>query len=269
MCRFFGYLGSAPAKVDWQLARAENSLLAQSRRDRAGDSHRDGWGIGYYINGSPIVAWSPNPAGEDGKFLIAARSVCAHAVIAHVRDASVGAPALVNTHPFTYARWLFAHNGTVRQFEHVAPTLIAEIPTPLLSRRRGDTDSELVFYWLLARMMHAGVDVIQPRADLPALTEIVGVALKDLAGRCDQVKGSDELSRLNILLTDGSFLLATRWRHSLCWSERCAWSLHSSVKHRSGIFVASEPIDDQPWQEVADLSILSVDPSLQVSIRAL
>jgi predicted glutamine amidotransferase len=273
VCRFFGFLGSAPAKVDWHLARAGNSLLAQSRRDRAGDSHRDGWGIGYYVGGFPIVAWSASPAPDDGKFLIVAHSVCAHAVIAHVRDASVGVPALANTHPFTYGRWLFAHNGTVRQFDRVAPTLINEIPPALLTWRRGDTDSELVFYWLLAHLIRAGLDVTQPCADSTALSEIIAAAVKELGRRCDQAEADGEPSRLNLLLTDGSILLATRWRHSLYWSERRSSPLRSAftsnAKDRRGIVVVSEPIDEEPWQEVADHSLLTVDSSLQVSVRAL
>lgn len=273
MCRFFGFLGSAPAKVDWHLARAGNSLLAQSRRDRAGDCHLDGWGIGYYVGGFPIVAWSASPAPDDGKFLIAAHSVRGHAVIAHVRDASVGVPALVNTHPFTFGRWLFAHNGTVRPFERVAPTLIAEIPPALLTWRQGGTDSELVFYWLLARLMHAGIDISQPCVDFAATTAIMATAIKELGRRCDQAEAEGEPSRLNVLLTDGSMLLATRWRHSLYWSERRGSPFRSTfvsnARDRRGIVVASEPIDEEPWQEVADHSLLTIDSSLQVSIRAL
>jgi predicted glutamine amidotransferase len=256
MCRFFGFLGSAPAKVDWYLARAENSLLAQSRRDRTGNSHLDGWGIGYYAGDFPVVAWSASPAPTDGKFLIAAHAVRARAVIAHVRDASVGGASLVNTHPFTYGRWLFAHNGTVTPFEHVAPALTSEIPPALFSWRQGNTDSELVFYWLLARMMRAGMDLGQPCSDLPALRQILSAVVKELASACAQAGDNSEPSKLNFLLTDGSVLLATRWRHSLCWSSR-----------KNSVLVASEAMDQERWHEVADGTLLTVDSRLQVTMQ--
>jgi glutamine amidotransferase len=272
MCRFFGFLGSGPAKIDWHLRRAEYSLLAQSRCDRAGDSHRDGWGIGYYVDEFPVVAWSASPAADDRKFLVVANAIRPHAAIAHVRDASVGVPALINTHPFTYGRWLFAHNGTVRPFERVAPTLISEIPPGLLGLRQGDTDSELVFYWLLARMMKVDLDIVQPHTDFAVLTEVIAAAVKELAARCDEGEVQDEPSRLNILLTNGSNLLATRWRHSLSWSERVP-SLSagpaSKSKSRHGIVVSSEPTDEGQWQEVPDYSLLAVDSSLRVSVRTL
>jgi len=210
------------------------------------------------MNGFPIVAWSASPAPQDGKFLITANAVRAHAGIAHVRDASVGGPALVNTHPFTYGRWLFAHNGTVRPFERVAPTLTGEIPPALLTWRRGNTDSELVFYWLLARLMHAGIDIVSPITDLTALQQVIAAAVNELARRCDGSPDDVEPSKLNFLLTDGTVLLATRWRHTLCWSPR-----------PKAVLVASEPMDQEPWHEVADGTLLSVDTRLQVTMRPL
>jgi glutamine amidotransferase len=258
MCRFFGLLGSAPAKVDWYLARADHSLLVQSRGDRAGDSHVDGWGIGYYVDGFPVVAWSASAAAADGKFLIVAHAVRARAVIAHVRDASVGGAALVNTHPFTYGRWLFAHNGTVRPFERVAPALTREIPPALLTWRQGNTDSELVFFWLLARLLRAGMDLTRPCADLAGLKQILAAAAKELASLCHESGEQGEPARLNFLLTDGSVLLATRWRHSLCWSRRA-----------KSVLVASEPIDRERWHDVTDGTLLTVDNELQVTMQAM
>ncbi len=267
MCRFFGLLGTGPGKVDWHLVRAKNALVAKSRQDQAGNSHRDGWGIGYYVGRFPIVAWSASPAAEDNKFLITARAIASHAVIAHVRDASVGLPSLANTHPFTHGPWLFAHNGTVRNFAQVAPTLIAEIDPSLQVRRLGDTDSELVFYWLLSRLMRAGINPGQACGDLPQLARIVAAAVPELARRCEP-QSPDEPTRLNFLLTDGTVLLASRWRHSVFWAERLLAVPRRHHRHHA-VIVASEAIDDDPWQEIPDASLLTVNASLQTSVRLL
>jgi predicted glutamine amidotransferase len=257
MCRFFGFLGSAPAKTDWYLTRAENSLLAQSRHDLSGDSHGDGWGIGHYVNGLPVVAWSAAPASKDGQIEIISRAISSHAVIAHVRDASVGVSALANTHPFPYGPWLFAHNGTVRPFERVAPTLMEEIPAALLSWRRGNTDSELAFYWLLARMSRAGIDPMLPGSAPSVLSQVLAASVTELASRCARA-GNGEPAKFNFLLCDGTNLLATRWGHSLYWSRRS-----------NGVAIASEPVDPVSWQEVPERSLLCVDSALQVVSESL
>ena len=53
---------------------------------------------------------------SDSQFDELAKSVATTTLVAHVRQASVGGTALVNTHPFVYGRWVFVHNGTLQEF---------------------------------------------------------------------------------------------------------------------------------------------------------
>jgi glutamine amidotransferase len=79
-----------------------------------------------------------------------------------------------------------------------------------------------------------------------------------MASRCAQAGDNGEPSKLNFLLTDGSVLLATRWRHSLCWSAR-----------KNSLLIASEAMDQERWYEVADETLLTVDSRLQMMMQPL
>jgi glutamine amidotransferase len=181
-------------------------------------------------------------------------------VLAHVRNGSVGSRALANTHPFVFGRWLFAHNGTVTAFERVGPALAEETHPRFRSARHGSTDSEAVFYWLLSRMTEAGLETGRPCADLLSLTAFVGRAVVELAGRCEGA-GAEEPASLNLLLTDGAVLVASRWGRSLYW-QADRFGRHNAV-------IASEPTDASDWHEVPDHSVLSVDGDGRVNCSSL
>jgi predicted glutamine amidotransferase len=77
--------------------------------------------------------------------------------VAHVRNRTVGTPALENTHPFKRVLWgrdwVFAHSGTLPK---VKGKPLREF-TPV-----GDTDSEHAFCWLLAEL-HAAFPAGYPQ----------------------------------------------------------------------------------------------------------
>ncbi len=275
MCRLYGFRSNEETKVECTLARAQNALLIQSRGDMRGISHSDGWGIGFYRSNAPAVERRAAAAHADLHFGMAAERVFSETVIAHVRKATVGQPQIANTHPFTHGPWIFAHNGTVTGFEHVAPRMEDEIPPHLCALRRGTTDSELAFYWLLARMERAGISPERPADTLPPLAELLGTAVAELAGWCAEADPT-ETPRLNFLLTDGHYLIATRWNHTLYWVERdgirdCEICGIPHVHHTPGfpyraVIVASEPISHEEWQEVPDRSVVVVDGSVHTRI---
>ncbi|HMH92299.1 MAG TPA: class II glutamine amidotransferase [Streptosporangiaceae bacterium] len=60
--------------------------------------------------------------------------------------------------------------------------------------------------------------------------------------------GRDPGARLNLLLTDGQRILATRWKDTL-----------SVLRTEHGVAVASEPYDDDPrWADVPDFHLVDV-----------
>jgi glutamine amidotransferase len=256
MCRLYAYRGERPAPAAAALVGAPNALVRQSSCDLFGECHADGWGIGYYLEETPTVERGTEAAFVDERFRGAAERLRARTVLAHVRKGSVGDRALANTHPFVHRHWLFAHNGTVSALAQVGPELEREARPGFLIGRRGTTDSELVFCWLLSRMADAGIGP-DAAVDVSALAELFAAAVVDLAGRC-AVARDVEPARLNFVLTDGTVLLASRWGRSLHWSEALG-----------AVEVCSEPTGLGHWQEVPDRSLLVVDQRGRASLGPL
>ncbi len=279
MCRLYALLANQPTKVECTLIHAQNALMIQSRADMRGVSHTDGWGIAYYANGHvPTLVKRDTAAFQDLHFPVAVERAYAHTIVAHVRKATVGKPSVDNTHPFTHGPWVFAHNGTLAGFRQQEARLQQETIPRLLARRRGSTDSEMAFYWLLSRMHRAGIDPESPCRNLPGLAELLQEAVRELAGRCQEIP-TDQETRLNFLLTDGRILLVSRWNNSLYWVERpgvmdceiCGIP-HIHLEGESAYqatVVASEPISEENWQAVPDRSLVVVDQNIEARIQTI
>ena len=241
--------------------------LAQSCRDWRGDAHGDGWGIGYYDSGRPQVIRRPTAATEDAEFRHAAERVVAPAVVAHVRQASVGDRSIANTHPFTFGRWVFAHNGTVTGFDKLMPALVSETDPELRRQIGGTTDSEHAFFWLLSRLRRAGLAAEGPCSDLAGAAQVLADSVRTL-GASSAATRPDQPARLNFLLSDGAVFLASRFRHSLYWTNRrgpfAATPGASASATKRGVAVASEPIGEEGWAEVPEASVLTVDADFLV-----
>lgn len=256
MCRFLAYTADRPLAALGLLFHDRNALVTQSCCDVEGEKHGDGWGLGWYSDATPQLVKRPTAASDDPLFRSTAGSVTARLAIGHVRQASVGQLSEENSHPFTFGPWLFAHNGTVEGFDQVKPLLEAEIGPALLAHRRGTTDSELVFLWILALLAREGHALDRPLVDPGDLVPVMCEALMRLANMSEQTNAS-ETSKLNFLMSDGRLLLATRWNHSLHWLDES-----NSVMRR--VVIASEPIGEAAWREMPDRSILLIDEQLQV-----
>jgi len=146
MCRLFGFRSVIPSQVHQSLVGAENALMLQS------DRHPDGWGVAYYVANYPHLIKSASQAMDDHLFKHVSGIVSSETVIAHVRAATHGVLSLVNSHPFQFGRWIFAHNGNIPDFESVQEKLMAQIPPVKRRFILGNTDSEVFFYLLLDNM---------------------------------------------------------------------------------------------------------------------
>lgn len=120
-------------------------------------------------------------------------------VIAHIRKATRGAPALENTHPFSRElwgrQWVFAHNGTLSAFEPELNGRWAPV---------GDTDSERAFCWILQSLRER----FESAPSETALLEALAPMAERLA----------LLGRFNFLLGVGDCLIAH------CSSDRLHWA---------------------------------------------
>ncbi|MBT8485161.1 MAG: class II glutamine amidotransferase [Phycisphaerales bacterium] len=273
MCRLYGLRASEPTKVECTLVHAQNALLLQSQSDETGRAHSDGWGIACYDDGMPVVERRSTAAYADVHFSRTAERIYARTVVAHVRLATVGTPLEANTHPFSCGRWVFAHNGTVTGFDAVASRLETATPPELWKQRRGETDSEAVFWWLMGRCGPTGPG----DASLDRLRDLLSEAVRTLAGWCEEA--TDTPPRLNLLLTDGHRMLVTRWNQTLhCVTrdgvrdcEICGIPhvQHDPAVEYHAVVVASEPISHESWQVVPDRSVLTIDEKTRVRIDGL
>ena len=277
MCRLYGFRANERTKVDCTLVHAQNALLIQSRSDRRGVEHADGWGIACYENGAPVVERRARAAFADLAFGETAERVHARTVLAHVRRATVGSVSSANTHPFAHGCWTFAHNGTITAFEHIREPMERETAPSLQRMRRGSCDSEQAFYWLLSRMARAGIDISAPCANLDLLSAVFARAVRRLSAWCDEV-GVERRATLNFLLTDGTVLLASRCRSTLYWVRRegirdCEICGIPHIEHEDrlsyrAVVVASEPISHETWDEVPDGHVLVVDGNVDACLKA-
>src|SRR2546430_2252107 len=127
MCRLFGFRSVIPSQVHRSLTAADNALAEQSK------AHADGWGVAHYVDGTPHGTRAPSTAVSDAIFHRLSGIVSSETVLAHVRRATVGPKTVLNCHPFQYGKWVFAHNGEIRDFEAKRAALLDEI-APRLRR---------------------------------------------------------------------------------------------------------------------------------------
>ncbi|MCS6772193.1 MAG: class II glutamine amidotransferase [Kiritimatiellae bacterium] len=130
------------------------SLSFRGFRHR-GEENPDGWGIARFEGKACQVVKEPTCATDSGlaKFLRDYENFRSTIFIGHVRHATRGSPALVNTHPFvrTFRKRevVLAHNG------HVESVMD---PSALKFHPVGETDSEYLFCSLLTKMSVEKID---------------------------------------------------------------------------------------------------------------
>ncbi|MCB1672980.1 MAG: class II glutamine amidotransferase [Gammaproteobacteria bacterium] len=251
MCELFAMNANTPAIVEYELQR----FAAEG-----GERHRnrDGWGIAFMEERDAHVFREAAPASDSVLArMVIEREIPCRTMIAHVRRASRGKPRLENTHPFTRVvhgrKHHFAHNGTLKDIDKLAPELRAECV--------GDTDSELAFLMLLneLRTTPHGTQATAERFRLFA----------DFAGRM-AARGP-----ANILFFDGETLFAHAHRRifetpegltpaqppGLCLRHLQAPSCGDEWRGpgarirelpTSTILLASVPLDPDGWQALPE-----------------
>src|SRR5512138_2436146 len=99
MCRLYGQRAESASSAEGPLCSEHNALRFQSHK------HPHGWGVAWYEAGQPVLRRGLLPAHEDDAFVRAVAAARSQVVLAHVRDASIGAVTAENTHPFHHGRW--------------------------------------------------------------------------------------------------------------------------------------------------------------------
>jgi glutamine amidotransferase len=269
MCRLYGFHANEPTRIECSLIHAQNALMAQSIRDRQGLTHGHGWGVAGYPDGVPFVEKQTWAAYHGEHFKKTAKRIYARTVIAHVRRATVGPPAIENTHPFEHGRWLLAHNGTIGAFEQIRDHMLEAMDPIHRNEIHGVTDSEHIFRYLLSLAMK------EPEKEL---RHILHDGLRQIV-RWSRAADPEAKISLNILWTDGDHLAGSRLNRTLWYLERdgivhCDICGQPHVHHDPkqdyrAAEVASEPITDEKWLGVPNGTVFSIDPDVHIHFESM
>nr|BFE71988.1 hypothetical protein GCM10020092_052890 [Actinoplanes digitatis] len=153
MCRWLAYSGS-PILLEELLYKPQYSLINQSLHSRLGvePTNGDGFGVGWYGVDRTLDAAlfrGVGPAWGDPNLRELAGHISSPLFLAHIR-ASTGTPVQhTNSHPFRHGRWMWVHNGAIREFPKVKRDLVLAVDPALYTSIAGSTDSEVMFYLAL------------------------------------------------------------------------------------------------------------------------
>lgn len=211
MCRWLAYSGS-PILLEELLYKPVHSLIDQSQHSRMGveTTNGDGFGVGWYgldeapslpgtrRSDEPVLFRGVGPAWGDLNLRELARSTSSGMFLAHIR-ASTGTPVQQsNCHPFRHGRWLWVHNGAIRDFSTLKRDLVMAVDPDLYPFMAGSTDSEVMFF--LALTFGLQEDTVGAVERMAGFVEAVGRA-----------HGVDEPMQMTVATTDGERLWGFRY----------------------------------------------------------
>jgi predicted glutamine amidotransferase len=249
MCRWLAYSGS-PILLEELLLKTDHSLIDQSLHARLGveTTNGDGFGVGWYGAANadtPAVFRSVEPAWNDRNLREVAAHVESPLFLAHIRASTGTAVQQTNCHPFRYGRWLWIHNGLVRDFTQVKRELALAVDESLYPSIEGSTDSELLFYLALTFGLED---------DPPGAVERM-VGLVEETGRRH---GTEHPIQMTIATTDGKSVWAFRYSsesksRSLYYSNdvRTVRQLHPERSRLHELSDETQIIVSEPLVELA------------------
>src|SRR4029453_2444044 len=151
MCRWLAYSGS-PILLEELLYKPAHSLIDQSMHSRLGatTTNGDGFGVGWYTGDrDPGVFRAVGPAWSDRNLRELAGHVASPLFLAHIRASTGTAVQQTNCPPFRPGRWLWVHNGMIRDFPKVKRDLVLAVDPSLYPFIEGSADSEVMFFLAL------------------------------------------------------------------------------------------------------------------------
>ena len=264
MCRWLAYSGS-PVLVEELLYGPKNSLVVQSLHSQMGaeETNGDGFGVGWYGDrDTPAVFRSIEPAWNDRNLRALSAHIRSPLVFAHIR-ASTGSPVQqTNCHPFQHGRWLWMHNGMIREYHRLKRDLTLAVSPERYPDIEGTTDSEVMFHLALS----FGLEEDPPAA----VARVIG--LVEQVGR---EHGVEHPFQGTIATSDGECIWAFRYS-----SERNSRSLYYSTDVRTlramypenellrevgdeGRLIVSEPLGDAlpgAWNKVPESTYGVIQP---------
>jgi glutamine amidotransferase len=280
MCRVLAYLGH-PVLLDELLYEADGGLVRQAVDPQLmsllnlGGFGVAAWAPAFARPGRPFTYRVPTVPNFDRNLRALAQKVEATAVIAHVRGVLYSDRERVgthNVHPFLFdgATVALAQNGDLYDFGRMRFDLVEHVRPDLAARIEGTTDTEWL-YALVLSMLDDPFGRIEAETAATAVERALDV-LRDVRS----ARGIAVQSPVNLVLTDGRWLLATRFAFDYGWypedgsffaGERehdftSLWFRAPDPENDGGsVIVASEPLTrhHRGWFEVPEYSMLIVE----------
>ncbi|MGE0589738.1 MAG: class II glutamine amidotransferase [Cyclobacteriaceae bacterium] len=280
MCRLMAYKGTSII-ADKLLYQPNNSLIRQSTNARELEEplNGDGFGIGWYVpevNNEPVTFVSVHPAWSSRNLRNLAPKIKTNCMMAHVRAASVGEVSESNCHPFQHKNLLMAHNGGIENFSLVKRKLREPLTDELYNWIKGQTDSEHIFAYLL-NYLHK----THKKVDGDAVADAFNYTYHNI-GRLMKEVGIEEPAYLNMAVTNGEFIVATRWVSddkeeplTLYHSEGSRYVVEDGITRMeapkdddNAVLVVSEKLTEgKEWTMIPKNHLVIVEPSLNVRIK--
>ncbi len=294
MCRFAAYLGE-PLLMEDVLYEPDAALVHQAvDTELMSRLNLGGFGVAAWIPDSadplrPLTYRVPTLPNFDRNLRALAGKVRARALLAHVRGVVYDSSESVgshNVHPFLFegAGFALAQNGDLHDFSAMRYDLLDDIDPRLVPLIEGSTDTEWVYALTLSQLR----DPFAPVAAEEAAEAIIR-SLEILRER-RAARGIATQSPVNLVLTDGSWMLATRYAFDYGWypeddsffaaeREHDFTSLWYTTGGRFGrrpdgsfgmadgaatsAVIASEPLTKHTagWLEAPEYSMLALTPS--------
>jgi glutamine amidotransferase len=263
MSRLFAIVCNEPSRLHLAAEAVREALLV--------DEAPHGYGVGFYHGGEVLLQRTPRPTAPVD-FAHILKDLRSDYVIGNVRPPGPKA-APENTPPYRYRSWVFGHSGRIQNFAAMQGELLASVPDFLRRSIRGQTESEHLFHLLLAFLHDAGkLDDQEPRV---ADAQDAMKALAALTQRLAQQHGAT-IHGLNMVLTNGRFLLAVRSGPLLVWKRQ---HTDAPVKEpRTGpssidrhVVLLSEPRGGKPegFEEIPDHSLVSITRDFATQVEPL
>jgi predicted glutamine amidotransferase len=263
MCRWLAYSGS-PIRLEELLVKRDRSLIDQSLHSRLGatTTNGDGFGVGWYEEGEPPRVYrSTHPAWNDRNLRALAAGISSPLFFSHIRASTGGAIQETNVHPFRHGRWLWMHNGLIREFPKVQRELQLHVADDLYTSIEGTTDSETMFYLALTFGLESD--------PVGALEQTVGFI--EETGRKHNI---EQPIQMTVATTNGESIWAFRYSsehdsRSLYFTTRMDTlkAMHPELAELGLLsdetrVVVSEPLGDLPgaWNEVPESHVAIVQP---------
>lgn len=277
MCRIFGFRSVLFSKVHSSLVSAENALMGQGKK------HPDGWGLVYYVADTPHVVKSTVSAETDDLFKRVSGIVTSQTVLAHIRKATNGKLTTLNTHPFQFGRWTFAHNGNVKNFDSVKDKLLQATDKDLRNYYLGETDSELIFYLVLSKI-RTHVDIHLAHPDLNKVMQGISEAMRIISGIIGHLSvkevGVPTENYLTFVISNGPIMIAMNGGMGLYYSthkKRCperetcssfapsCEALPTGEKKVNHLIFSSEPLQGENiWIKMGPGDLVGMDSQMKL-----